>query len=120
MGTYIPEEIIKKFISYDDTVKYRNGVFMKQIPKDDKRYALLQKIRKPHYQKRENGNFHLTIYMIKINKLRHIKSKRDILKVMYIFSNYGNDSRSKYKDMDIVYYYRSDFSSEIEWIRPHE
>lgn len=40
----LPLDVIHYILSYSDTIKYRNGKYMNQISKTDKRYALLQLI----------------------------------------------------------------------------
>jgi hypothetical protein len=40
----LPNEIIHNILSYIDTVKLRNGQYMNQIAKNDKRYNFLLKI----------------------------------------------------------------------------
>jgi len=47
----LPPEIIHRILEYDGRIKYRNGKYMDQIPRDDYRYALLETIPKlfPNY-----------------------------------------------------------------------
>lgn len=40
----LPQEIIRHILSYSDAFKWRNGKYIGQIPKNDRRYKLLQKI----------------------------------------------------------------------------
>ena len=37
-------DIIHHILSYNNTIKYRNGKYFNQIPKEDHRYSLLLKI----------------------------------------------------------------------------
>jgi hypothetical protein len=37
----LPEDIIHYILSYNNAIKYRNGKYMDQLCKDDKRYKLL-------------------------------------------------------------------------------
>ena len=41
---FLPEDVIHYILLYNDTIKYRNGKYMNQICKKDKRYELLLKI----------------------------------------------------------------------------
>lgn len=43
----LPLEIIHHILSYNNTIKYRNGTYMNQICKNDYRYDLLKKIVPP-------------------------------------------------------------------------
>jgi hypothetical protein len=44
MFNKLPEELVRLILSYDERFKYRNGIWMNQIPKNDKRFSLLGKI----------------------------------------------------------------------------
>jgi hypothetical protein len=41
---FLPEDVIHIILSYNDKIKYRNGKYMNQICKEDKRYNLLNEI----------------------------------------------------------------------------
>lgn len=53
----LPKDIEYNILEYSGIVKNRNGCYMFQIPKDDPRYELLQKIPKivPYYMMGEHG-----------------------------------------------------------------
>ena len=42
--SFLPEDVVFHILSYNDSIKYRNGKYMNQICKDDKRYKLLLRI----------------------------------------------------------------------------
>jgi len=42
--SHLPQDIIHYILSYNGKIKYRNGKYMNQICKEDKRYKLLLKI----------------------------------------------------------------------------
>jgi hypothetical protein len=54
-------DIIRLIISYDGTMKERNGIYMNQIPKTDCRYELLRNIPK----KKDIGNRMALVYLKK-------------------------------------------------------
>lgn len=41
---FLPEDIIYYILSFNDRIKYRNGKYMNQISKTDKRYKILGRI----------------------------------------------------------------------------
>jgi hypothetical protein len=42
--SFLPEDIVHHVLSYNDAIKYRNGKYMNQISKTDKRYVSLRTI----------------------------------------------------------------------------
>ena len=42
--SFLPEDVVFHILSYNDRIKYRNGKYINQICKDDKRYKLLLRI----------------------------------------------------------------------------
>jgi hypothetical protein len=46
---HLNKDIIGLILSYDMTIKERNGIYMNQIPKTDYRYILLKNIPKKQY-----------------------------------------------------------------------
>ena len=84
----LPTDIIHRILSYNETLKYRNGKYIGQISKMDKRYELLLKIpRKILKIYNEYGFFvyvnrHLTI---RIYEILYATSQQPIY--IYAFSN---------------------------------
>ncbi len=46
---FLPDSLIDCILSYDNTLKKRNGLYMNQISKTDPRYNILLSIPKPYY-----------------------------------------------------------------------
>jgi hypothetical protein len=42
----LPQDVLQQILVYDGTIKYRNGVYMNQISKNDIRYKICNKIPK--------------------------------------------------------------------------
>jgi hypothetical protein len=83
--SYLPTDIIHNILSYNENVKHRNGKYMGQISKSDKRYELLLKIPRTFYV------FHPNYYYnLKVN---------DILTIQLLYINYS------YKSCDYYYMY---------------
>ena len=61
----LPQDIINHILSYNGTIKYRNGKYINQICKDDYRYDILRKI--PPIVRNELFTRHFNIYRIDYN-----------------------------------------------------
>ena len=75
--SYLPTDIIHHILSYDETLKHRNGKYMGQISKSDKRYELLLKI--PRKFNNITNEFDDYYYYLHVNKLLTIR--------VYLFYN---------------------------------
>ena len=58
----LPLDIIKNIIKFNETIKWRNGVFIDQIDKNDPRYSLLKTIPRPFRYLNSYFNFHYIIF----------------------------------------------------------
>ena len=93
----LPLEIIKSIISYDERLKYRNGKWMNQIDKKDKRLLLYDTIPKPyvnlHLPRRHEGDFHISITFISKKQLKQLYiysywvGKKETIR--YLFRRFG-------------------------------
>lgn len=45
----LPIDIVRQIMEYDGRIKYRNGVFINQIPKTDERYNIFRSIPMKNY-----------------------------------------------------------------------
>ena len=63
----LPTDIIHHILSYDETLKMRNGKYMGRISKSDKRYELLLKISRKIYKIYTNYG-----YFVKVNEFLKI------------------------------------------------
>ena len=88
----LPTDIVHHILSYDETLKLRNGKYMGQISKSDKRYELLQKIQR-------NVTYNLG-YVIHVNKNLTIRI------VIYHFSFTIVEYEYYFKDNKTLIYYR--------------
>jgi hypothetical protein len=58
----LPDELIHIIINYTDIVVYRHGKYLNRIPKDDKRYNIIQKRRLPIWFSKNHWMFIFRFY----------------------------------------------------------
>ena len=66
--SFLPEDIVHHILSYTGILKLRNGKYMGQISKSDRRYELLLKIRRKIYKIYNNYG-----YFLYVNRLLTIR-----------------------------------------------
>ena len=98
-------DIVHYILSYNDTIKYRNGKYMNQICKTDKRYEILKRIEQIHLNDNFPGVYEVTSW--------YELFYRPTYKLLCVDLNYDNKK--------IIYTYCYDCENEPEkydlWIR---
>jgi hypothetical protein len=105
--SFLPEDIIHYILSYNDKIKYRNGKYMNQISKSDKRYRELNRI-SPIYQ---DYNFPDIYYIYICRHTTYDMISKDTDTKLYV----------DLENNEIIYTFCYDFEREPEkydlWIR---
>jgi len=85
-----PIDIIDKIVRYTGKMRWRNGVFMNQIRKDDARYVILQTIPEKIYTYDPISNVHNTYVFFNSYKdnMRKIIVKYENKSVLHTLFNY--------------------------------
>ena len=96
----LPMDMIHYILSYNDTIKYRNGKYMNQICKTDKRYKILQRIKQIHLNDKFPGVYEVEIwydlYYTAIYTLFSVDTDYDKTKIIYTFCYDCENNPEKY------------------------
>ena len=65
----LPIDIVNKILDYDGSIKYRNGKYINQISKTDKRYEMLLNIRRSFMHDRYLTNLYYKSVLVVSPKL---------------------------------------------------
>ena len=57
----LPQDLLHIILSYNGTIKYRNGMYMNQLSNDDAIYGRLLSIKQPIYHTYTTRHSHITI-----------------------------------------------------------
>ena len=99
MYARLPKDIVHIILSFDGSIKYRNGEYVNQIPKSDKRYQLFDRTPIPKFKYMiDQKQFDIIIYFHNHNY------------IMYIGSCFGPDN-------DQLQY---TFSKKNQWVLPSD
>lgn len=93
MNKVLPEEIVNHILSYTGIIKERNGKYMGQIPKTDRRYKMLRKI-----PRKFTTTIAYAFYILHVNKHLSITVWEDCLsrKLRYEYYFRGGISVERY------------------------
>ena len=67
--SFLPEDIIHYILSYSDAIKYRNGKYMNQISRNDKRYRELIRLSPIYLDNIYTDVYYIYIYRHTINNI---------------------------------------------------
>lgn len=112
---HLPNEVIHHILSYSDVIKYRNGVYMNQIPKTDLRYSMIRKIPSPDVHVLLDLS---TRFLGRVN-LTRLHSIYDLIKITFfkyiVYSlSYRDDSSSEYIIYTLYAYRYNIFKLDFE------
>lgn len=105
----LPVEIIDKILSYNGSIKYRNGKFMNQISKTDQRYHVLLTTIPKYYFCEQYDTFgilidfiHPNIVDVKHNSVEYWRNKKSLYifyenkKIEYMYVRYLPNTNDKW------------------------
>jgi hypothetical protein len=86
----IPLEILDQILAYEGRFRYRNGVLMRQIPKNDIRKLLVSRIPRIHHQTNTSSSVILFITKFKYYSLNYLVIKDPFPKIQMSLYTYFN------------------------------
>lgn len=82
---YIPRELLHIILNYDGKISYRSGIYMNQIPRNEKRDKLLNKIPIKKYKIQEKLQANVELSKKKWLFLRTLEDNEMYLYYVYLY-----------------------------------
>lgn len=97
MFSLLPCDVINHILAYNGTIiRERNGKFMKQIPKNDKRYDLLHKLVRNSIVNHGTEDCNLFLYINRKLSIKINYKNMDMRYIRYVYYFSGKHYRTYY------------------------